>query len=331
MVMKYINYLERKMIEKMLKDELSLRSIAKVLNRGHSTISDEIRKNKSPHEKEYNADLAHQRHLKRQQNKGNKAKLEQNPELKAFVIEQITEEQWSPEQIAGFLELVEGKKVINHETIYQFIYSEEGRRLKLWLYLRHKRKPSRRPRGQRKSRGITIKERVSISERPQAANERKEFGHLESDSMIFSKQRPILSVQAERMTQKCTITILCSKEAKETNYALRRSIEEYGETHVKSITYDNGTENAWHYEINREYMISSYFCRAYASWQKGLVENINKLIRQYFPRYTNMEHINQDDVEVIQEKLNNRPRKKLGYLTPNQAYEILAQGGRLRT
>lgn len=327
--MEYLTFNERKMIEKMLKEKSSYRNIARVLSRSHTTIIYEVKTNKKPYEKEYNAELAHKRFLERQFKKGNISKLEKDPKLKQFIIEQLKNNQWSPEQIAGVLKLQNGKTIICHETVYKFIYSEEGKDRKLWLELRHKKKPIRQKRGGRKQRFI-IQNRVSILKRPYGANKRKEIGHLESDSMIFSRQKPILSVQADRKSKKCVITLLENKSAKETKLALERAIEEMGISNMKTITYDNGTENAYHYELNNEYGIKSYFCRAYASWQKGLVENTNKLIRQYFPRYTNMKKITQDLVEEIQEKLNNRPRKSLNYFTPNQAYQIFAQGGRIR-
>ena len=197
--------------------------------------------------------------------------------------------------------------------------------------MRHKKKPVRQFHGTRKSRNLQIKYRVPIEERPRSANERKEIGHLETDSMIFSNRKPILSVQVDRKAKKCCLTLLANKTAQETKYALRKAIEEFGERHVKTITYDNGTENAKHYEINEEFGIMSFFCKAYASWQKGLVENTNKLIRQYLPRHTDMATVTHEMIYEIQEKLNNRPRKSLGFLTPNQAYLIFSQGGRLRT
>lgn len=328
--MKYLTYEERKMIEKMYNQKIRKRAIARILKRSHSTIIEEINRNITSYNAYYDADEAHRKFLHRQAQKGNISKLEKDPKLKKFVIEKLTMEQWSPEQISGLLKLQNRKTVICHETVYKFIYSEEGRKKKLWLELRHKKKPMRQKRGSRKQRFI-IKNRVSISKRPYAANKKKEVGHLESDSMIFSKQKPILSVQADRKSKKCVITLLENKSAKETKMALHRAIEEMGICNVKTITYDNGTENAYHYEINNEYEIKSYFCRSYASWQKGLVENTNKLIRQYFPRWINMKKITQDYVEEIQEKLNNRPRKTLNYFTPNQAYQIFVQGGRIRT
>lgn len=325
--MKQINFTERKMIEKMLKQGMGVRAIGRVLNRGHSTISEENSKNKSPHEAQYNAEFSQARHEKRQLNKGNKRKLARKEKLKAHVIEKL-EEDWSPEQIAGELRERCGMTIISHETIYQFIYSEEGRNLKLWLHLRIKHRPERRKRGTRKSRkGLTIPERISIHKRTPEAAERKIPGHLETDSMIFSNQRPIVSVQVDRASQKCAITKLENKTALETKYALVRAIEdEYAS--VKTITFDNGSENVLHTEIRDTYEISTHFCDPYCSWQKGLVEEINGLIRQYLPLHVNMNKLTQDDIYEIQEKLNNRPRKSLKYKTPNQIYSQLIESGR---
>ncbi len=325
--MKQINYPERKMIEKMLKQGMGVRGVGRGLCRGHSTISDEIRKNKSPHENEYNAELAQARHERRQLNKGNKRKLARKEELKKHIIEKLRED-WSPEQVAGDLREKYGMTIISHETIYQFIYSEEGRKLKLWLHLRRKHRPHRKVRGKRKSRkGQIIKDRISIHYRPEEANERTRLGDLETDSMIFSQQKPILSVQVDRFSQKCALTKLDDKTALETKYALVRAIEEEYAS-VKTITHDNGSENVLHTEIRDEYEIETYFCDPYCSWQKGLVEQMNGLIRQYLPRNINMNKITQDQIYEIQEKLNNRPRKTLNYKTPNQAYASAIESGR---
>ncbi|MBC8499058.1 MAG: IS30 family transposase [Candidatus Atribacteria bacterium] len=317
------------MIEKMLKQGMGIRAIGRVLNRGHSTISEEISKNKMTYEKKYSAEQAQARHKRRQLNKGNKRKLDRKTELKKHVIKQL-EEDWSPEQIAGDLKKKYGMTIISHETIYQFIYSEEGRHLKLWLHLRIKHKPYRRVRGKRKSqKGQIITERVSIHQRPKEADDRVMLGHLESDSMIFSNQKPVLSVQVDRASQKCALTKVNNKTALETKYALVRAIEEEYAS-VETITYDNGSENVLHIEIRDEYQIATYFCDPYCSWQKGLVEQINGLIRQYLPRHINMNKITQDQIYEIQEKINNRPRKSLNYRTPNQVYSMLVESGRFR-
>lgn len=111
--------------------------------------------------------------------------------------------------------------------------------------------------------------------------------------------------------------------------ALHVAVEEYGQKNVKSITFDNGTENVRHTALKEAYGLATYFCDAYASWQKGLVENINGLIRQYFPRCTDMSKVTDEQIYEVQEKLNNRPRKSLGYLTPNQMYSLSTQSGLL--
>ena len=325
--MKQINFQERKMIEKMLKQGMGIRAVGRALDRGHSTISEEIGRNKMEYEEHYSAESAQARHERRQLNKGNRRKLARKEKLKKYVVEKL-EEDWSPEQIAGELRERCGMTIISHETIYQFIYSEEGRELKLWLHLRIKHRPQRQKRGIRKSRkGLIIKERVSIHERPAEANERKITGHLETDSVIFSNQKPIISVQVDRASQKCAITKLNDKTALETKYALVRAIENEYKS-VKTITHDNGSENVLHIKIRDEYQIDTYFCDPYCSWQKGLVEQINGLIRQYLPRHTNMNQLTQDQIYEIQEKLNNRPRKTLNYRTPNQVYSMLIESGR---
>jgi transposase, IS30 family len=325
--MKYLTFEERTVIQKMLRNGASIRSIGKVVGRGHSTISEEISLNQKSYEPHYNALEAHRRFLKRQENKGNVAILQKQPAIKQYIMEQLREKQWSPEQTAGMLELLYGEKVISLETIYQFIYSAEGKQHQLWHHLRYRHHPRRKTRtGRRKQEREIIPEKVSIHERGE-----QRFGDLESDSMIFSLGRAVLSVQEEPLSKRCVLTKLLDKTAQSTRYALEKSIEEFGQTSVRSLTFDNGTENVKHTTIRDAYSIKTYFCDAYCSYQKGKVENTNGLIRQYLPRSVRLEDITDDEIYTIQEKLNNRPRKSLKFLTPNQVFSILAQGGRIRT
>lgn len=322
--MKYLNLEERKRIEKMLRGKCGMREIGRVLGRSHSIVLEEVKRNGG--RERYEAERAHALFLKNQERKGNRKILDRREEIKRYVIDKITQEQWSPEQIAGMLRLIHGETIICHETIYQFIYSEEGKGLRLWFHLRRKRRSRRQERGARKKqKGWVIPKEKSIHKRG-----KKKFGDLESDSMIFSRQRHILSVQEEGKSLKCVLTKLFNKTAQETKYALIKAIEEFGESMVHSITFDRGTENAKYAEIEEEYGILAHFCDGYCSWQKGQVENTNGLVRQYLPLHTNLEQMTDEQIYEIQEKLNNRPRKKLGFFTPNQAYEILSNGGRLR-
>jgi len=318
-----LTFNERKIIEKMLNQEAGVRAIGRILGRVHSSISDEIKRNKMHYEARYDAEIAQARSLRRNNNKGNKKLMDQQPQIKAYVIEKMLEDQWSPEQIAGQLSLIHHKKVISHETIYQFIYSDEGKELKLWLHLRRKRKPIRQKQCGKKKH-VIIKERISIHQRL-----KPKFGDIDTDLMV-ARSKEALSVQVEHDSLRCVLTSIENKKAYEKKRSLRRAIEEYGETNVHSITFDNGSENVIHREIRNEYNIPTYFCDPYSWWQKGRVENTIGLVRQYLPKRTDLSKVTEDQIYIIQEKLNNRPRKKLGWFTPNQAFQILAQGGRIR-
>jgi IS30 family transposase len=322
--MKKITFSERKIIEKMLKQGGGVREIARILFRSHSSISDEIGRNKMHYELYYDAELAQARTEARLSKQRNKKIMEKDPSIKVFVVDSILLDQWSPAQIAGQLSLIRGKKVISHETIYQFIYSTEGKQLRLWVQLRRKRKPVRQKQGTRKKR-VLIPDRTTVHARPAL-----EFGDCETDLMM-AQGKEALSVQVETQSLKCILTTVADKTADENLNAMYGAIEEFGEIHVKSFTYDNGLENVSHTELKRDYSIKTYFCDPYSWWQKGLVENTIGLVRQYLPQYTHLKDVPEDKIYEIQEKLNNRPRKKLGWLTPNQAFLILSQGGRINT
>lgn len=324
---KHICFEERKMIEKLLKEKAWVNEIARILWRAHSSISDEII-SKKPSYDCYTAELAQKIALRKSSNIWNKGrKIDKYPLLKQKIISWIKEE-WSPEEISRrikrFKDLEAGLVNISHESIYQFIYTDiKAKQEKLYLHLRRSRK-------HRKKRWVRITgcktkipERISIHERIENANSRKEFWHFESDSMIFSKQRQILSVQVDRMTRLSRLTLLPSKEACETIKALKNTWYEFDKwdnnlLSIKSYTFDNWTENMQHIELKRLFWIQNYFCDTYCSWQKATVENTNSLIRQYLPRNIDLSKITDDDIYRIQEKLNNRPRKCLNYLTPNE-------------
>jgi IS30 family transposase len=136
--------------------------------------------------------------------------------------------------------------------------------------------------------------------------------------MIFSKQKAIVSVQVERKSRLVRISKFENKSAEETKNALVKTAESVPRELFQTITFDNGTENVQHAEIKQEYGIETYFCDPFASWQKGSVENMNKLIRRYLPRHTDLSKLTNQDIFLIQEKLNNRPRKVLKYQTPNE-------------
>lgn len=322
--MKHLTLEDREILEDLLQRGVSHRGVGKRLKRSHTSIGDEIKRNRCPDQK-YCAIEAHRRYLIRQRKKRKRPKMEISPGLRLYVITKLLCEQWSPEQIAGALRIKSGgKTVLSHESIYQYIYSKEGKPLKLYQHLRRKKRPVRQSFGTRQKR-VLIKDRVSIHRRHKKINQRLEFGHWETDLMIFSKQKFVLAVTVERMSRYTIVSILPNKTAKEMKQALTRVILDSGQQNVKSITFDNGSENVLHYQLLYEFPgLESYFCDPYCSWQKGLVENTNSLLRQYFPRNCDLGSFSQEFIDNIVDKLNCRPRKCLNFVSPKASFFTLS-------
>jgi transposase, IS30 family len=307
-------FYERQKLEYWLRSSQSLRDIGRIMKRAHTILSREIRRNGDNRQK-YRADTAQRLH-ERRKHKQHKGKLDKYPELKEYVVEGLKNE-WSPDVIAGKMKTAKMEHTISHESIYHYIYNKSDKYEKLYQYLRQT-KPKRQKQNSRKKCKIRIAERKSIHVRPEYINERKRYGDWESDSMIFSRQKTILSVQSERKSKLIRMYKLPNKSAEETKNALVMTAESVPHDLFFTVTFDNGTEGAKHTEIKKEYDIETYFCDPFSSWQKGGVENANKLIRHYLPRSTDLSKLTDRDIYEIQEKLNNRPRKCLGYKSANE-------------
>ena len=234
---------------------------------------------------------------------------------KAIVL--LIQKGWSPETINGRLKQ-EGKKSISHETLYDFIYeSEIGKRDSLFEYLPRGKKRRTKKKG-RSSKTARLEGRVFIEARSKEANERTEFGHFETDTMLCLGEG--VNVIAERVTRKVFITMLPKRDAAATTTAI---VNQLKDEPVKSITADNGPENAEHALIAAMLDLQFYFCHPYHSWEKGTVENRNGIIRRYLPRKTDLRTWTQGDLDEIAEDINNTPMKCLGYRTPNEVYSEL--------
>jgi len=312
-----LTYYERQIIEFRLKCKQSIRDIAKHLRRNHSVISREIKRNKLPRQKQYIAKIAEEL-VSKKKRRTNKRKLNIDDDLRNYVVNMLIVKEWSPEQIAGRLKNYPPEhlkeKNISYESIYQYIYEEER-----WLYkyLKYKKQAKRQKKYSRKMcKNTTILDKISIHKRSNVINDRLRIGDWESDSMIFSKQKTALSVQHERRSLLVKFHRIKNMTSDETHKAISKSIESLPQYLFQSITLDNGGEGACHKQIKDEYNIETYFCDSYCSWQKGGVENTNKLIRYYLPRKTDLSKLTDEELYQIQQKLNNRPRKKLGYLSP---------------
>lgn len=331
-----LSFNERQIIEMRLRGKWTIRKIAAYLGRDHTIISREIKRNLSPSGR-YLAKYAQQQ-AESKSHHTNKKKLDKNFMLGCFVREKL-KAGWSPEQIAGRLKKIfpncSNADTIGHEAIYRYIYESPYGRY-LFRYLRRKKRPRRQKRFGRKNKvKILIPERVSIHDRPEIINQRGRVGDWESDSMVFRKQKTGLSVQYERKLMLIKIHRVQDHTAAETTNAWRASIESSAYPDLwLSMTLDNGLEGVEHVKLRDEYGMDTFHCDTYKSWQKGGVENGNGLIRQYLPRSVNLGTISDEQIYMIQENLNNRPRKKLKFQTPNEAlqqYLITARSGAWNT
>lgn len=314
---------ERQKIETWLRMKKNKVWIARKLNRDYSIIKREIKRNTGEH-LPYNAETSQKLADKRAQ-KTNVRKLDKigNKKLKEFVDAKL-ELDWSPEQIAGILkeECPEDiLEIVSHESIYDYIYNHSEKQKHFYKHLRTAR--SKRQRKFSRKSASTIKSKVSIHERPIEIAQKKEYGHWENDLVEFGRlQDGVLSVKYERKAMLCRLHKLDSKKAKENEDSIVETIESFPVHWFKSVTRDNGNENARHLETLNDFNVPTYFCDAYCSWQKGGIENLNKLIRQYLPKRCDFAKITDREIYEIQEKLNNRPRKSNNYLTPNQVYAL---------
>ena len=243
-----------------------------------------------------------------------RCKLKTNA-LQSFVIERL-KKGWTPEIISGRLTLQSIYPQISHEAIYQFIYQEKQ---ELIEYLPRKHK-TRKPKYPKRKQPTKVTDKTMITDRPECINNRSEVGHWESDSVESSNRKNGLNVLIERKTRITHITKLNSKKSIDTFKAIKKRLSKHPENLVKSITYDNGSENALHLETNQQLNAESYFCLPYHSWEKGAVEQINSLIRGYIPKKTDISEISGVEIYKIEKLLNNRPRKCLGFKTPYEAF-----------
>ncbi len=231
-------------------------------------------------------------------------------------MEQLLREDWSPEQVSGWLAQEEGT-AISHEWIYWYVYEDKRRGGDLHRHLRCQ-KPRRKRYGHYDRRG-QIRERVPIDERPEVVEARSRIGDWEADTVIGKPGGAVLVTLVERRSRLSLIALAPNKTAEAVKAAILKVLQPLS-AQVHTLTYDNGKEFAYHMEIAKVLKADGYFAHPYHSWERGLNENTNGLIRQYLPKGTDFNKPTDRQVLEIMDKLNNRPRKCLGYKTPNQVF-----------
>jgi IS30 family transposase len=235
--------------------------------------------------------------------------------MQRLIREKLGEHQWSPEQIHGWCG-TQGIDMVSHERIYQFIWQDRADGGQLYRNLRHGSRKYRKRYGSYQKRG-GIPNRVSIDERPDQANDRARIGDWEMDLIVGAAHKGALLTIVERKTG---FTLIADTQGKKAKLVARQAINTLApfKEHVHTITNDNGKEFAMHEHVAEKLQAKVFFAHPYASWERGLNEYTNKLIRQYLPKHTDLRHITAEQIAEIEHKLNNRPRKTLGYRTPLQ-------------
>ena len=295
---------ERYQISALKGAKQSIKFIAEHLNRSPSTISRELRRHKS--QRGYRPQHAHKQAIERRANNADTIVMEVWDWVKAKL-----KERWSPEQIAG----VHGG--ISHTSIYRYLWSDKKQGGTLWQYLRRKAKPYR-TRLTDETRG-RINDRVSIHERPQIVEDRSRIGDWEADTIIGQNHKQAIVTLVERKTGLLRMQRVTKKSAhlvSNTVITLLTPVR----LRVDTITSDNGKEFAHHKKIKEHLESMFYFADPFASWQRGTNENTNDLIREYLPKGCDFRQVSDSQIQAIEDKLNSRPRKRLGFKTPNQVF-----------
>lgn len=232
-------------------------------------------------------------------------------------VEGMLDEQYSPEQISGRLEL-EGKAKVSAETIYQHVYRDKKSGGTLYQNLRFGHKKRRKRLGSKEKRG-KVSNKTMIAERPAEVDAKERFGDWEGDTIIGAKHQGVVVTLVERRSK---YTLMGKSEDKSAAAVHKVVVDLLASTQLpkETVTFDNGTEFAHHQLIAKDLPIRVYFANPYHSWERGLNENTNGLIRQFIPKKQNLNELDENTIKSVQEKLNNRPRKALGFLSPIEFY-----------
>lgn len=295
----------------------TIRQIATSMDRPPSTISREVRRN-SGTKGAYSASYADEQAWAR---RWTGSKLERHPSLRGHVLDRLAMG-WSPQQVAGRMALEQHSIRISHESIYRFIYTQYARTKDGgWRLYLPKAKFKRGFRGRKGgSAEQHIKHRVPIRERPDKVENRREAGHWEADLLMFSDKKHNILVAQERMSRYIFIAGQDDKKAQRIADTQKAWFASLPAPMRQTLTQDNGTEFALHYQIKDELNMQTYFCNPHSPWQKGGVENMNGRLRRYLPRKTNLADIPDEKIKQIALKINTTPRKCLDYKTPLEVF-----------
>lgn len=324
---KHLSLKEREKIYLWKNNGESFREIGRRLKRDHKTISNDWKEG-TKYFREYIPCEVHERARKRLLKQRQKAPLKEVLILQ--YVRKYIKKGWSPELIAGRLTVDHPGKSIHHETIYSYIYGK-GKEFKLWRYLDRTHKKRRIKNGRKnksKKTSSRIPGAVSIEDRAKKVENRNQIGHFETDLMEGNKKdKAVISIDVERKTRYVKLTKMKNKKSKNKLKSMSeklkmiQSLSKSRRPLVKTMTYDNGSENVLHKELALQMDIKGYFCHAYHSWEKGTVENRIIQIRKFIPKGESISKYSDEQIQHIENWINDRPMKCLGFRTPNEAME----------
>ncbi len=306
-------------------DYLSIRAIARLLKRDASTISRELYRN--IYNNRYLPDTAQQ--LKISRRKGSK-----EPFLKVSseILESIKaglNKYHSPEQITGRLKS-ENQASVSHETVYQMIYADYEGMAAYREYLRQSHRMRRRRSGSKSKRGM-IPNRVGIESRPEEVDKKERKGDWEGDTVIGANHQGGLVTYVDKASKFLMVGLIKTRRAEHVTAVSIQLFQDFAVGQVRTTTFDNGKEFSRHEVFGKAVGATCYFARPYHSWERGLNEHTNGLIRQFFPKCTNFRIVKPEQVTRVMDLINDRPRKSLGYQTPREVFYGQSGGVALQT
>ena len=311
-----LKLVDRLEIKILLDKGYGYREIARSMGRSPNTLSHEVKTNGG--RDKYNPYLADQyARTRRKDTRREWSKIEHNTDLKTHIIEGL-QSGWNPDEIAGAMKREKKHWYASKTAIYEWLWSVYGQQYCIHLYSGryHKKKH------EKKTERVMIPNRIGLEDRPLGADNRTRYGHWENDTIVSRKGcSGGLSVGSERKSRLITAQKVISMSTTEHMCVIQKQIQRYK---TLSITFDNGIENKQHQSLG----VPTFFCEPYSSWQKGGVENANKMIRQYFPKGTNFRKVSQKRIDEVVDIINNKPRKILGYKT---ALEVSRANGIMKS
>ena len=312
--MAHITERQRYTISALLQKGKSQQEIADTINKNKSVVSRELTRNSDKRSGKYNCDLAQRKYKQRMESKPKHIRF--TKPIQEYVESKL-EDDLSPEQIAGVAKK-EGKQCVSHECIYQHIWKDKKQGGTLHQHLRTEGKRYRK-RGNKKDRRGIIPNRIDIDQRPAIVNTKERFGDLEVDTVIGQNHQGALVTINDRKTGMVKIKKVETKEAHLVANAIVEKMTPFKEL-LHTMTADNGKEFALHQQISKDLDIDFFFAKPYHSWERGANENLNGLIRQYFPKKTDFNTITDEQVQWAEDKLNNRPRKRFQFQSPLEVF-----------